>query len=80
MENETLNQKKIALAQSEHAPIIIELLKDVASQESMNLIGKTEFETIKNAITFDVKASMISGMVDYLENIRKGALHIIKMP
>ena len=74
MESEqTINQKKIALAQSEHAPIIIELMKDCMSQQP--IIAKTEWETICNAITLEVQGTMLRTMVDHLEKIRQGSLH-----
>jgi hypothetical protein len=75
-QNQSLKQKKIALAQSEHAPTVIELLKDCMEQPQ--LVGDTEFATVKNAITLDVQSNILRKMVDYLEEIRKGALHEIK--
>jgi len=75
MENEqSLKQKKIGLATSEHAPVIIELMKDCMQQVS-SLIGETQWETSVNAITLDVQGKMLTTMVDHLENIRKGSLH-----
>jgi len=73
---QTMKQKKIALAQSEHAPIVIELLKDCIDQTP--LVADTEFATIKNAITFDVQSTMLRKMVDLLEDIRQGKLHEAK--
>jgi len=76
MENESeqsIKQKKIALATSEHAPVIIELMKDCISQTP--IIAKTEWETIVNAVTLEVQSTMLRAMVDYLEEIRKGSLH-----
>jgi predicted secreted Zn-dependent protease len=73
-ENEqSLKQKKILLATSEHAPIIIELMKDCMPQ--VPIIAKTEWETIVNAVTLEVHGTMLRTMVDYLEEIRKGSLH-----
>lgn len=74
MENEqSIKQKKIALAQSEHAPVIIELMKDIMPQTP--IVAKTEWETIVNAVTLEVHGTMLRKMVDYLEEIRKGKLH-----
>ena len=76
MENEneqSLNQKKMALAASEHAPVIVELMKDCMSQNP--LIAKTEWETIVNAVTLEVQGTMLRSMVDLLEKIREGSLH-----
>ena len=70
---QSLKQKKIALAQSEHAPIIIELMKDCMSKNA--IIEKTEWQTIVNAITLDVQGTMLRNMVDLLEDIRQGGLH-----
>jgi len=72
---ESLNQKKMALAGSEYAPIIIELMKDCITQGP--LINKdSQFETTINAITLDVQGDMLRNMVDLLEAIRAGSLHI----
>lgn len=74
MESEqTIKQKKIALATSEHAPIIIELMKDCMAQ--VPIVAETEWKTIVNAITLEVQGTMLRTMVDHLEGIRKGSLH-----
>lgn len=70
---QSLKQKKIALAQSEHAPIIIELMKDCITQVPL-VDDKSEWKTIVNTITLDTQSTMLRTMVDYLENIRKGGL------
>lgn len=72
-QDQSLKQKKIALATSEHASTIIELLKDCMPQTQ--LVGKTEWETIVNAITLDVHGTILRTVVDYLEDIRRGGLH-----
>lgn len=74
MENQTANQKKIILAQSEHAATIIELMKDCTTKSEL-IDKKSEWGTIVNAITLDAESTMIRRMVDYLEDIRKGVLH-----
>lgn len=66
-------QKKIALAQSDHAPTIILLLKDL--MKPIPLLGSSEYETLVNAVRFDTQSEILRGMVDYLEDIRKGSLH-----
>ncbi len=74
MENEqSLLQKKITLAQSEHASVIIELMKDCITQ--VPLIASTEWATIVNAITLDVQSTMLRSMADYIEDIKRGKLH-----
>jgi len=70
---QTMKQKKIALAQSEFAPVVIELMKDCITQSP--LVGDNEFKTLVNAITFDVQSTMLRSMVDLLEDIRQGGLH-----
>ena len=77
MENQTAKQKKIALAQSEHAGTIIDLMKDCMGQPEL-VDRKSEWNTIVNTITMDAQGTMITRMVDYLEDIRKGCLHDIK--
>lgn len=72
MEDQTINQKKIILAQSEHAPVILELMKDCINKNS--LVADTEWQTIVNAITLDVQGTMLKDMADRLEAIRNGSL------
>lgn len=72
LENQSLIQKKIALAQSEHASVIIELIRDVA--QKVPLIGKDEWETAKNAVIIDTTSTLMTEMVDYLDRIRRGEL------
>jgi len=71
---QNLKQKKMSLAASEHAPIIIELMKDCMTQNPI-VDDKSQWRTIVNAITLEVQGTMLREMVDYLENIRKGSLH-----
>ncbi len=73
MENENLKQKKMSLASSEHAPIVIELLKDCMSQTP--IVGDDQWSTIVNAITLETQGTILRTMVDHLEGIRKGNLH-----
>jgi len=72
-QNVSLRQKKIALATSEHAPIIIELMKDC--MESTPIVARTQWKTIVNALTLEIQSTMLRTMVDHLEGIRKGKLH-----
>ncbi len=73
LQGQNLKQKKIALATSEYAPIVIELLKDCTPQNP--IVAKTEWETIVNAITLETYGTMMRQMVDHLEAIRAGVLH-----
>ena len=68
-----MKQRKMTLAASEHAPVIIELMKDCMSQSP--IVGKTEWDTIVNAITLETQGTMLRSMVDLMEDIRKGKLH-----
>jgi len=70
---ESLKQKKIALAQSEYANTIVELMRDCTSKKP--LVEDSEWKTIVNAITLDVESSMMMRVVDYIESIRRGELH-----
>jgi outer membrane lipopolysaccharide assembly protein LptE/RlpB len=78
-EQKTLKQKKIELAQGEYAPVVIELIKDLISKDQQVLIGDTEYETVVNAVRLDTHGTIIRGMVDYLESIRKGSLNEVQM-
>lgn len=69
---QTLNQQKIALAQSIYVPIVIELVKDVLKK--VPLIGKDQWETMKNAIIIDTSSEILRDLVDHLDAIKKGSL------
>ena len=71
--NISLKQKKIALSQSEHASIIIELMKDCMERTPL-IDRKSQWNTLINTITLEANSNMISRMVDYLEDIRNGKL------
>ncbi len=73
-ENQSLKQKKIALAQSEHAPVVIELLKDCRT-ELMSVIADDEFHTLVNALTLEKEAELIRRVVVYIDEIKQGSLH-----
>ena len=72
-QDQNLKQKKIALAQSEHSSIVVELMRDCTSKTP--IIADTEFKTLLNAITLEVEANMMRKVVDYIEAIRNGSLH-----
>jgi len=71
-DNQTLNQKKIALAQSGASIVIIELVKDVLQQ--VPIVGNNEWETIRNAIIIDTSSTLLRDLIDHLENIKSGSL------
>jgi hypothetical protein len=74
MEDQTLKQRKIALAQSEHASTIIELMRDCMSQIPL-VDDRSQWKTIVNTITLDANSTMLRAMVDLLDAIRKGSMH-----
>lgn len=69
---QTLNQQKIALAQSIYGPIVVELVKDVLKK--VPLVGKDQWETMKNAIIIDTSTDILRDLVDHVEQIKKGSL------
>lgn len=74
MESEqSLKQRKIALAQSEHASTLVEIIKDCMPQTP--LVAESEWKTIVNTITLDANGTLFRSVVDYLERIRRGELH-----
>lgn len=73
MEEQSLIQKKIALAQSEYAPIVIELIKDCMMKAPL-VDDKSQWKTIVNTITLDANSTLLREVVDYMENIRQGGL------
>lgn len=72
LEQQTLKQKKIAFAQSEHIEAVIAIMREVASHEK--LVGDTEFETVKNAITLDSQSELIMQFINQIDFIKKGGL------
>lgn len=70
---QSAEQKKMSLAASEHAPVIIELMKDCMINTP--IVAKTQWDTIVNAVTLEVQGTMLRNMVDLLEKIRKEGLH-----
>jgi len=69
---QSLNQKKIALAQSEHAGTVIALMKDCISQTP--LVADSQWATIVNTIKMDTESTMLRNMVDLIDRIKKGSL------
>ena len=74
MEDQSLKQRKIALAQSEHSGAIVELMKDCMTPVN-DIIGKTEWETLVKAMTLEIEGKMMVKMIDWIDKIRHGALH-----
>ena len=70
--HQSLNQKKIILAQHQHADIIVEIIRDILPR--VPLVGKDEWETVKNAVTIDTSNNILINLVEYLSEIKKGKL------
>jgi len=73
MENQTQNQRKISLAQSEHAATVIELIKDCVLHVPL-VDEKSEWQTIVNTVTLDAQSNLLRAVVDYIEHIKRGGL------
>ncbi len=71
-ENVSMNQKKIAFAQSAHIEAVLAILRESCHQEK--LVGDNEFQTLKNAITMDAQGDMIIRFINTLDFIKKGGL------
>lgn len=70
---QTLEQKKMAFAGSEHVAIAILLFKECGGVSK--LLGDSEFETVVNAATLDAQQDMITKFISSIDNIKKGSLH-----
>ncbi len=72
MENEqTLKQKAISFANSEHYHGAVELLKK-SRTNIMSIVSDTEFKTILNALTLEIEASLIQRFIVEIDTIRTG--------
>lgn len=76
LENQTINQKKMSFVQSAHLDAVLALLRDSCGEQ--RLVGETEFETIKNAITLEANANMIKGFIKMVDFVKSGGLHQVK--
>ena len=66
--------QKINLAQNANVSDIVGLLNDCKTQIG-SVIGKTEFETVVNALTLEVEAQLIGRFIEYIEDIKSGNFH-----
>ena len=73
MEDQSIKQKMIEVAQSGNDDAILQIIRDITPQKP--LVAKTEWETIVNTITLDVVSTILAGVVDRLKFIREGGLH-----
>lgn len=71
--NVTLNQKKIAFAQSEHVEVVLALLREATTNQK--LVGENEYETVVNAVTLDAQSTLVIKFISQLDFIKKGGLN-----
>lgn len=69
---QTLDQRKILFAQSGYVEVVIQLLRESAGEQK--LVGETEFETVKNAITLEANSTMITNFINLIDHIKQGGL------
>lgn len=69
--NQNARQRMIAFATSEHAPGAIELLKKCRTQLT-TVLADTEFQTLVNALTLEIEATLIQRLVVTIDKIRNG--------
>lgn len=69
--DQTLQQKKVSFATSEHYQGAVELLKQSLT-EITTLIGENEFKTLVNAMTIELETSLVQRFVVSINNIRSG--------
>lgn len=73
LQEQSLKQKKIAFAQSEHLEAVIALLRECGAVQK--LMGDNEFETIVNAATLDANSNMVTKFINTIDFIKKGGLN-----
>lgn len=75
--NATVKGRKIQLARSPEASVMIEIMKDCRTQ-LMSVIADDQFKTIVNALTLELEAELIRKVVLYCESIRNGTHEILQ--
>lgn len=70
-EQQTLKQKAISFATSEHYAGAVELLKKARTQLT-TILGDTEYHTLVNALTLEIETNLIQRFVIEIDNIRTG--------
>jgi hypothetical protein len=70
---QSMKQKKIAFAQSDHIEAVVALLRESCRQEK--LVGDTEYETVVNAVTLDAQSDLIIKFINQIDFIKQGGLH-----
>lgn len=69
--DQTLEQKTILFANSEHYQGAVELLKR-SRTEITSLVGETEFATVVNALTVELETALIHRFVQMIDDIKTG--------
>ena len=69
--NQTLDQKVISFATSEHYAGAVELLKRSLTQIT-SIVGDSEFSTVVNALTLEKESDLVRRFVVEIDNIRTG--------
>lgn len=68
---QTLQQKAVSFATSEHYAGAVELLKRSRTQ-LQTIVGEDEFHTLLNALTLELESSLIQRFVVMVDEIRTG--------
>ena len=68
LEDQSITQKKITFANSEHISTVILILKECGGVNT--LVGENEFTTIVNAVTLDAQTDLINKFIKALDNIK----------
>ncbi len=71
-ENQTLRQKKIALAQGVDMSTLLVILRECSKHEK--LVGDNEFQTVVNAVTLDAQSTLIIDFINTIDRIKRGEL------
>lgn len=71
-QEQTIRQKKIALAQGIDMSTLLILLRECSKHEK--LVGDTEFQTIVNAVTLDAQSQLIIDFINTIDRIKRGEL------
>lgn len=67
-EDQSILQKKIAFANSEHVAIAIQIMQECCGTPT--LVGENEFATIVNAVTLDAQSDMMKKFINSLDTIK----------
>lgn len=74
MDNENNNSLKqqMMIVSAQYPLAVLEIIKSVIEQRS--LVGSSQYETLVNAITFDVQSEMLLNVSNLMGKIREGSL------